>query len=166
MSNYVAGQIQQDVTLTNTAANTGVRANPIDTVDQKTLVTSVKATYSLSNYTPIASVGPLRLFWAHSDYSAAEIEEWIEATTSWSPGDLVQQEIAKRRIREVGVFETPDSSTATKTMNDGKPIRTRLNWILFEGQSIVPFVYNAGSAAMSTTSANVHVGGKANLWTL
>ncbi len=167
MANYIGGRISVDLSMTNTAPVTGVLIAIGDNVEEKTRVTSVKATYTIRNYTPVAGAGPVILFLAHSDYTLAEIEAFIEATGSWNAADLVTKEISQRRIREVGTFDQmPVSATGVQTINDGKSVRTRLNWMLFEGQTVNLLAYNAGTAAFATTTAIVHANGKANLWTL
>ncbi len=162
-SKYIPGNIQLDVVLTTLAAATGVLA-ATDTVDDTTRVSSVKAMYSLEDFTDGAGIGPIILAVAHSDYSLAEVEEFLELTTGWSQANLVSREISARRIRKIGVFESAPSGTAVATLNDGKPIKTKLNWLLSEGQGLNFVGYNSGSNAVATTVPRIHVDGKANLW--
>ncbi len=135
-----------------------------ETVNERTLVSSVVATYSMNNFTPVASAGPVLVLLAHSDYSSAEIEEFIENTGSWDEGDLVNQEIASRKIRKIGVFETIGDVTDEVVLNDGKPVKTKLNWILNQGQTLQMMGYNLGTAAFTTTAPVVRADGHANLW--
>ncbi len=149
-----------------TLAATTLIAVPFDeTVNERTLVSSIDASYSLSNFTPIADVGPIEVGVAHGDYSDAEIEEWVENTGSWNEGDMVQsKEIGQRRIRSIGMFESTTSATDGVTLNDGKPIKTKLNWILNQGQTLKLWAYNRGSANVATTVPDIHAVGHANLW--
>jgi len=66
-------------------------------VVESTWISSIKATWALSNFTSVTNVGPIMVGIAHSDYSATEIEEFIENANSWNEGDQVAQEVAKRR---------------------------------------------------------------------
>ncbi len=92
--------------------------------------------------------GPIHVGVAHSDYSIAEIEEWLEVTTVFSPKDLRGQEVARRKIRRIGIF---DCAAAQQTLNEGMPIRTKLGWMLPEGQvGLVLWVYNTDTGALTT----------------
>ncbi len=135
-----------------------------NSVNERTFISSVKATYTLSNLTEGFSIGPIIVGVAHSDYTAAEIEEWIETGGSWDEGNLVRQEVAKRKIRQVGVFGTPAQALGIVSLNDGKPITTKCKWILLQAQSVVFWVYNSGSNNVATTSPELAVSGHANLW--
>ncbi len=101
---------------------------------------------------------------AHSDYTAAEIEEWIETTGSWDEGDLVQQEIAKRKIRRCGIFDGPSDANNTAVLNEGAARRTKCGWILNLGDGLNQWAYNMGTGDLATTSPVVRVQGHANLW--
>ncbi len=135
-----------------------------ESVEEKTFLSSVRAAWTLSKFSPAVGIGPIQVGLAHSDYSASEIEAWIENTGSWKQGDLINQEVAQRRIRSVGIFETPADAGDSVTLNDGKPIRTKLGWILTTGQTVDVWAYNLGTAAVATTDPAVHLQGKANLW--
>ncbi len=159
---YLPGNIDQDLGLATLAAKTAV-LTATNTVSEKRRVSSIKAVYALSDFTVAANAGPIMVGVAHSDYTLAEIEEWIERSGSWSMSDLVADEVRKRLIRRIGVFRIPPSA-AGAVLNDGKPIRTKLNWSLITGQGLQFFAYNLGTSALSTTSPNVNIQGKANLW--
>ncbi len=163
--NYIPGNIQLDIVLTTLAAATGVLAATA-TVDDTTRITSVRASYSLEDMTQGAGIGPIVCGVAHSDYTLAEVEAWIKLTTGWSQANMVSKEISGRRIRRIGTF--PGSNTdgsGISVLNDGKPIRTKLNWEVTEGQGLNFWAFNTGSNAIATTVPRVHVEGKANLWT-
>lgn len=161
---YLKGIIDEQMALGTLAALTLV-AQPIDeVVDKKTLISSVKLVWSLKEFTPVAGAGPILIGVAHSDYTAAEIEEVIENANSWNEGDLVAQEVAKRKIRIIGSFYGAAQDLGGVVMNDGKPITTKLNWMLQEGQTLDVWAYNTGTAALSTTDPKVRAYGHANLW--
>lgn len=167
MGKYIRGTVDETLALGTLAGNTLVKADFDDAVTERSLISSLVASYSITNVTQIADMGPLVVGVAHSDYSAAEIEEWIENSGAWSEGDKVSQEVAKRQIRVIGIFN-PRAGTAAglaaDVLNDGKKIKTKLNWILNSTQTLTLWVHNRGTAAVATTIPDVHVMGHANIW--
>ncbi len=135
-----------------------------EVVNERTLVSSIVATYTLSAVTPTIGVGPMICGVAHSDYTAAEIEQWLENATSWNEGNQIAQEVSKRKIRRIGAFAMADDQVDAVVLNDGKPIKTKLNWILTQGQSLTSWCYNAGLVSFVTTTPTLTIIGKANLW--
>ncbi len=165
MGRYIKGNVDEQLSLGTLAAKTGVKDTGDDTVINKTWLSSVKATYSVSDLTLGANDGPIAIYLAHSDYSLAEIEEYIENTGSWDAGDLVSQEVSRRKIRYVGSFGTNlDATSFSEVLNDGKPIHTKCGWYLEAGHTLVICYYNAGTSALGTTVATAQVSGHANLW--
>ncbi len=165
MAGYIHGNIDLNYNLGTLAASDVLTQAVQDTVSERTRCTSIVCTYALSNYTPTADAGPLIQGVAHSDYSDAEIEEWIELSTGWDVGDRVSREISSRLIRRLGTFQSPSSPTEFTELNDGRMIKTRLNWMLETGQNLKFWTYNTGSAALATTTPDVSVAGHANLFT-
>ncbi len=162
---YLRGNIDHKLALTTLAAVTAAGSVLGDSVTESAYLTSLKARWSLGEFTAGAGIGPILVGVAHSDYSISEIEAWIENTGSWEVGDKVQsREIGKRFIRRVGVFQTPLGDTQDMVLNDGKPIHTKCGWGLATGQTLRIWAYNMGSAAIATTVPNVRVQGHANLW--
>ncbi len=162
MSGYLDGNIDQDLGLATLAAKTGI-LTATNTVSEKRRVSSVRCTYALTDWTVNANSGPIMILVAHSDYTLAEVEEWIERSGSWSMSDLVADEVRRRKIKRIGIFRIPPTAHGA-VLNDGKPIRTKLNWTLITGQGLNFVGYNLGTAALTTTSPNVNIQGKANLW--
>ncbi len=126
-------------------------------------LSSIKATWNMIGFTPDNVDGPIYVGVAHSDYSPAEIEEWIENATSWEIGDQIAQEVGKRKIRQVGIFESTPIPAQSVSLNDGKPINTKCGWLLTEGQSMKAWAYNAGSSAIAIGTVITTLG-HANLW--
>ncbi len=165
---YIRGAIDRTITATTLGAATLVGVDNADTVTERTYVSSVVIQWGMRDYTPILDVGPMIVGIAHSDYSDAEVEAWLENTTAWSEGDLVSQEVGKRKCRIVGQFEV-DSAEAVATnhvLNDGKPLKTKCGWVLNTGQTLRYWVYNKGSQAVATTAPDITMVGHANLWPL
>ncbi len=165
MGRYIRGNVDESQVLTTLAGRTLVSSAFDDVVDERSLISSIVATYSLEEYTDITSAGPVMVGIAHSDYSSAEIEEVIENTGSWSEGDLVSREIGARKVKIIGVFQQKlDTPLERSVLNVGKPIKTKLNWILNQGQSLQLWGFNLGTVAFATTVPIIRVQGHANLW--
>ncbi len=161
---YIKGPVDLGFLLGTLAGNTVISSGPSDTVDDTTWCSSVKGTWSLSDYTPSASDGPILVGIAHSDYTDAEIEAWVENSSGWSQADQVGQEVSRRKIRRVGTFPTPIDASTPSVLADGRAITTKAKWMLSEGQNITFWAYNQGTSALATTDPRVHFQGHANLW--
>ncbi len=164
MGRYIKGNIDLNGNLGTLAPATGILLVPADVVEERTFVSSVKCIYSLAGMTPIENTGPIHVGVAHSDYTLSEIEAWIKQSSGWAAGDKVAQEISNRLIRRIGTFDVPVSATGSVSLNDGKPITTKLNWTITTGQNVQFYVFNEGTAALATTDPNCHITGHANLW--
>ncbi len=166
MANYLRGAVDEELDLGSLAARTLI-STPFDEVARERMrVTSVVGTYTLSDVTVATGDGPVLVGLAHSDYSDPEIEAWIENSGSWDEGDLVQQEVAGRKIRKVGIFESKDLAAESAVLNDGKPIKTKLNWVFKTGQTVDLWAYNMGSSAFATTNPTLRLQGHANIFIL
>ncbi len=164
MGRYIKGNVDEDMTLGTLAAKTAVLQQFTDAVEERSLISSLQLLWSLIGKTVADNQGPIMVGVAHSDYTLAEVEAWIELQTGWAEGDQVSREIQNRKIRRVGVFEETGQDLATQVLNQGRSVKTKLNWILTTGQSIKFWAYNNGSANLATTAPNVVLSGHANLW--
>ncbi len=113
-------------------------------------ILSVEASYAMRGLT--AGDGPASIGIAHSDYTAAEIEEALEATGAWDEGDKVAQEQAKRLVRDIGILTEEETA-----INDGQPVKTRLNWRVATGDTLQFWLRNRG--IQFTTGMEVTVQG-------
>ncbi len=52
----------------------------------------------------------------------------------------------------------------TQTAFDGRMKKSKLGWILLQGQSLRLWAYNAGSVAFGTTTPSLTANGHVNLW--
>ena len=161
---YIRGVIQNRFTLGTLAATTLISSTNSDTVTEKAWLSSVKATWSMDQFTEGAGDGPILVGIAHSDYSDSEIEEFVEQVTSWDEGNLVSKEISSRKIRRVGTFGSTGPALSGNVLNDGRPITTKCGWMLTTGDTVKFWAYNQGSSALATTSPAVVTAGHANLW--
>ncbi len=166
MGKYLKGKIDQVLELGTLAANTLVSGTVAGSVAERTRVSSIVATWGIADWTLAVGDGPVLVGVAHSDYTDAEIEAWVENSGSWTEGDKIQQEIANRKIRQIGLLTAPQDGNigSQVTLNDGKPIKTKLNWILTTSQTLKIWAYNAGDSAFATTVPHVFVNGHANLF--
>ncbi len=100
---------------------------------------------------------------AHGDYSAAEIEECLEAGGAMDKGDKIALEQSNRLVREVGQFSGLSGGVvgAGAAVNDGRPIKTKLNWNLSIGEALQVWVRN-NSGVVYTTGSTLSTAGK--LW--
>ncbi len=148
------GKIDETLPL-GTLANADVVGDVFnDTLDQEAYAISQEAIWTIRELTD--DEGPIIVGVAHGDYTDAEIEEYLENAGSWTRGDMLAQEIAKRKIRSVGSFAA--TGTGDQVLNDGKPIKTRLGFMLQEGQTIKVWAWNKSGAAL-TTGAQVFLEG-------
>ncbi len=166
MGKYIRGKIEIDGDLGALATKSLVAVPTGEVTSERMWLSSVKATWSLKDLAIVVDDGPVLVGLAHGDYTAAEIEAVIENSGSWDEGDLVNQEIAKRKVRIVGTFRaTAAAAEAVQTyvLNEGRPITTKCNWILTTGKAIDFWAYNMGTDAL-TTGSKLGVYGHANLW--
>lgn len=143
------GPINASFALATLASNDVLSGNLAGTVDRNCRVTSIEATYSLHNLT--AGEGPVVVGVSHGDYTDAEIEEALEAGSGgWTKADKVSAEQANRLVREIGTF----SGEATEeTLNEGRPIKTKLNWGLATGQQLKIWAWNKSGGPLTTGSS-------------
>ncbi len=162
-SNYIKGTIDHTLSLGTLGPNALVGTDIADVLEEAAYLSSIRATWALDSFTLAEDAGPILVGVAHSDYTDAEIEAWVEQTTGWARGDKISREIAGRFCRRVGVL-SPVTSISAVTLNDGKPITTKCGWNLTTGQTLRVWAYNVGGAALSATVPDVHCNGYANLW--
>ncbi len=100
---------------------------------------------------------------AHSDYSAAEVEECLEAGATMDLGNKVAQEQANRLVRQIGTISGPSAGVGSSgfSFNDGKPIKTRLNWLMAIGDRLNLWIRNSSGVIWTTGSSVTIVG---DLW--
>ncbi len=95
---------------------------------------------------------------AHSDYTAAEIEEALEAVGSIDIGDKLAQEKANRLVRSIGTIEK-NATGLSGSFNDGKKLKTRLNWAMGISDVVNIWIRNA-SGTVWTTGSSLSVAGE------
>ncbi len=161
---YLRGKIDEKVDLGTLGAGVVISAVGGGLVQERTFVSSIVATHSLSEFTQAVGDGPISVGVAHSDYTDAEIEAYLETGGTWDEGNKITQEIAKRKIRRIGTFQQVDISLGNSVLNDGRLMKTKLNWIINQGQGLRYWAYNDGESALGTTDPDYNIQGHANLW--
>ena len=156
---YIKGKVEESLafpTLASGAATTDVWD---ETASDKTRISSIVVIWAVDEMDVDTSV----LFGVmHSDYTSAELEEFIENSASWNQGDLIAQEINNRKIRLIG--HLAGDVTGDVAFNDGKPVKTKLNWTINTGQTLKMWVYNRQAAAVAAAGHTLKADGHANLW--
>ncbi len=104
---------------------------------------SIDSLWDFLNHTD--GEGPLLVGVAHGDYTLAEIEEFIELNF-FNPQNKIGEEQSRRLIRKIGRFS---GLGVSGELNNGIPIRTRLNWNL-NTAGLQPWVYNRDIGALTT----------------
>ncbi len=163
---YLRGELDDANVLGALGANTLTSATVGGSVVERTFVSSVKATWSINGLEAVQNDGPVTVGLSHSDYTDAEITEFIANAGSWNEGDKIAQEQGRRKIKIVGTFMNfglAGAQIRTFVLNDGKPIHTKLNWILVTGQTLKIWAFNTGSSPL-TSGALAQTIGHANLW--
>ncbi len=141
-----------ELPLATLATDTAVKVALVSAADGPYRCMSVTLTWVLKGLT--SGEGPITVGLAHSDYTVAEIKEAIESAGAISLGSKIEQEQGNRLVREIGTFD----SNLSSALNEGEPIKTRLNWRMNVGDTPVAFAYNNDDNSL-TTGAILHVSG-------
>ncbi len=163
---YLRGNIALTQLLGTLAGRVGISDTVGDIVTDTTWCSSIDCTYAMNNWTGIANAGPIDVYVAPSDYTAAEMEAYVESASSWDEGDRIAAEVRRRKVRYVGSIAPHggSSSAAVNAMNGGRIVHTKCNFRINNGQTLRFLFYNAGNTAVGTTDPQVMVNGHANLW--
>ncbi len=161
-SRFINGNIEISLNMTTLAAK-ALTSQTTQLLVDTARVSSVKAAYGITGLTIADGVGPFLFGVAHSDYTNAEIEGYIEAGNSWDIGDMVNREIRSRRVKTIGAIGSLESLGAM-VFNEGRMKKTKLNWRLSEGDSLDFWVYNMGDQPVATTVPVFTAFGDANIW--
>ncbi len=146
----------------NTSLSTGalaaldvVQSDFPQNLDESFKVVYVKLFWTTSNMTP--GEGPIMCGIAHSDYTATEVEECLEASTSWDRGNRIGNEHAARMVRRAVAFPL---TSADETTNDGKAIYQKLYWPIATGETLALWIRNTGPNTL-TSGGDIRVDGVA-----
>ncbi len=163
MRGYLKGQVNETLQLGTLAADTLISDTFDESPTEESVISSIEATWALNGL--VAGQGPILFGVAHSDYTDAEIEAVLENTGAWSQGKKTEQEVAKRLVRIIGTFVGKQGTgTNDVQFNDGKPVKTKLNWKIQTGQTLKMWAYNISGAALTTADPGMRANGHVNLW--
>ncbi len=162
MSGYMKGNANEVLGLGTLAPLTLVAANWDESPQETALISSIVCSWVMDKLT--LGQGPIAFGVAHSDYTDAEIEEVIESTGTWDSGDKISRERAKRLIRKIGIISSEGGTGSDARWNEGRPVKTKLNWRLNTNETLKLWAYNLSDAALSTTAPDLICEGHANLW--
>ena len=115
-----------------------------------------KGDYSIKDFT--ASEGPVKIGWAHGDYTSTEVQEMLNAENI-DDSDKITNEKARRLVRPVGKFA---GFATDEVLQDGRLIWTRLGFTLQEGIALSHWAINRSGGTW--TSGVVTLDG--HLWGL
>ncbi len=139
--------IENSLTLGTLNTNVVVGGAMHTASDNEFRALTIRGLWSLNNFT--IGEGPIVFGVAHGDYTDAEIEAYLEEDASMARGDKIAAEVAQRLVRQIGIVS---GEAADETINDGKPLYTRLNWKLATGQFLRAWAWNKGGANLQTGS--------------
>lgn len=154
---YFFPRVSSTLALSTLATNDMLIGAVLGAVDAPTWISKIRATWTISNITQ--GDGPIIVGLAHSDYSAAEVEEWFEATSAWQTNNKIAAEQAARKCRMVGALQSDAAGdNTTWSLNDGKPITTKLGFAVNATQGLIFWAFNDGNAVLITGSS-IHLNG-------
>ncbi len=81
--------------------------------------------------------------YAHSAYTVTQIKECLESTANIEQTNKIAQEQSQRLVRLVG------AQHGTQLINEGKPLKTKLNWLIGIGETVNMFIYNDNEATIT-----------------
>ena len=134
-SQSVAGALTTLDVVSNPVVSASANAYRIITMD---------ASYGNEGFT--VGEGPVTFGLAHSDYSAAEVEECLEAVGAIDIGDKVAQEQANRLVRQIGIMQTQDA----EAFENGRRIKVKLNWHIGIGDQVNLWIKNKDANTLTT----------------
>ncbi len=160
MRNYAKVRVSPAIEVLAMLNQAAEATNMTATMTSSGRVTSVEGTWSIDNL--VAGEGPVHVGVCHPDYSDSEIAEAILVQVT-GPNALVEMERANRKVRIVGTFS---AQVGNRVLNDGKPIKTKLNWAFEDdGVALAMFIFNDAQQTL-TTGAFVFFEGHLNVfWT-
>ncbi len=105
-----------------------------------------------------ATKGPFTVGLCHSDLTAAEIAEALDASPA-NDSDIIALERNRRPVRNTGVLQSPAVDGEGVTLKDGLLVRTKLGFGVSNDKEVSFFVRNQGAAA-STVDTLLNVSGR------
>ncbi len=132
-----------ELALVTLGTDTALTKDLVGTSQSSFRLISTNLSWTLTGLT--GGDGPIVVGFAHSDYTVAEIKEALTAAVAIDKGDKIAQEQAGRLVRVVGTM-----NDGVQALNDGKPVKTRLNWLIGIGDTVKIFAWNDGTGSLTT----------------
>lgn len=148
--NFVAIPVNTTITLGTLASGVVLAADLFQgNLTEDLYCMSADLQWSIRDLT--AGDEPIAVGLAHSDYTVTEIKENIDGGLL-GPGNKIEQEQARRLVRKAGVFMSPDPTSTGGDLNDGKPKRSKVKWMIDSGKTLNIWAQNLSGAALQTGS--------------
>ncbi len=144
MNNPLPGRIDEELTVGALVNNDVISTTFGQSVDEPRRIMSIDTIVATHDFT--AGEGGLVVGIAHSNYTAAEIEEFLEID-NWVTTDKIAQEQGGRLVRILGTFPL---AVAAESLNDGMKFRTKLNWLLVSGDTLQSWAWNQSGNTLTT----------------
>ncbi len=113
---------------------------------------SIKASYSWLELQAVIDDG-FDFGISHGDYTAAEIEECLEAQAAIDRGDKIALEQANRLVRSIGSIGSGGLVVdQSAVFADGRKIHTKLNWYMATGDKLKGWIRNQSGIIWTTGS--------------
>ncbi len=155
-------RIQSSLSIGALASADLISGNVTNNTSDRLTFVSLDASFGIGDHAAVADDG-YAFGLAHSDYSAAEIEECLESGGAMAIGNKVERERANRLVREIGMINASSGGTVSGGLeyNEGKPVKVKLNWRMGAGEALQLWVRN-NSGTIYTTGSTLQISGK--LW--
>ncbi len=136
-----------------------IAGNLIAVGDTEYRMRSIKLRWTWSNVANLD--GGLLFGVAAPGLTEAQIEEFLEATSSIDKLDIVANERANRKVRVIGAFGSDPGNTSAadeNAFNGGRAVSTKLNWLVPIGGTVTMWGYNFSTGNFVTGSELVAIG--------
>ncbi len=147
-TNLVAIPFNVDLTLAGVADNFTTVVAMTGALEEDFYCFSMEVALNMRDHTALD--GPIRIGFAHGDYSVQEINEALDVTIL-TPDDKIEQERLRRLVRQLGKFMGQD---ANEVINDGLPFRKKVGWVTGDGEVLNLWARNI-SGGTFTTGTNI-----------
>ncbi len=143
--NFVAIPFQSTITLGVLADQTALISSLLGSdLSEDLFVVSIDGEWSVRQNA--LDDGPVAVGFCHNDYDVTEIGEYLTIEIV-DPGNKIAQEQSRRLIRKTGNFSY---ATVGQSLNDGKPIRTRLGFTIDNGHGPAIWAFNHSGSNLAT----------------
>ncbi len=155
--NFVAIPVTAAIPLGTLGNDVVIKGSLLGTLLEDLFVISADLTWTLRDIT--IGETPIQVGIAHDDYTIAEILENLNVSML-GPGTKIEQEQTRRLIRQVGMFIGTQATTGGISLNDGRPIRTKMKFVCQSGKDLAAWARNTSGVSNLATGAVVQIHGK------